>query len=185
MGSTNVYYCRMYDVMGSTIMSYCRMYDEMGSTIMSYCRLYCNVICNNGDALPKTSYIRSTLHHILWQLCLKRWKQLSEFGPFSCNSQITTGETNAHKPATGPSLAPDESSRTLLLPFFTVHFNPLNAELNPIYHLLALLGVHHFLHVSSIRVNIISSVSTFNFKMRKTRKQVPWKALGVCLCLPG
>jgi hypothetical protein len=32
-------------------------------------------------------------------------------------------------------------------------FNPLNAELNPICHLLALLGVHHFLHVSRIRVN--------------------------------
>jgi hypothetical protein len=31
--------------------------------------------------------------------------------------------------------------------------NPLNAELNPISHLLALLGVHHFLHVSRIRVN--------------------------------
>ena len=31
-------------------------------------------------------------------------------------------------------------------------FNPLNAELNPICHLLALLGVHHFLHVSKIRV---------------------------------
>ena len=32
-------------------------------------------------------------------------------------------------------------------------FNPLNAELNPICHLLALLGVHHILHVSRIRVN--------------------------------
>jgi len=31
-------------------------------------------------------------------------------------------------------------------------FNPLNAELNPICYLLALLGVHHFLHVSRIRV---------------------------------
>ena len=30
--------------------------------------------------------------------------------------------------------------------------NPLNPELNPICHLLALLGVHHFLHVSRIRV---------------------------------
>jgi len=28
---------------------------------------------------------------------------------------------------------------------------PLNAELNPICHLLALLGAHHFLHVSRIR----------------------------------
>jgi hypothetical protein len=33
-----------------------------------------------------------------------------------------------------------------------VLINPLNAELNPICHLLALLGVHHFLHVSRIRV---------------------------------
>ena len=31
--------------------------------------------------------------------------------------------------------------------------NPLNAELNPICYLLALLGPHHFLHVSWIRVN--------------------------------
>jgi len=30
--------------------------------------------------------------------------------------------------------------------------NPLNAKLNPIYHLLTLLGVHHILHVSRIRV---------------------------------
>ena len=32
-------------------------------------------------------------------------------------------------------------------------FNPLNAELNPICYLLALLGARHFLHVSRIRVN--------------------------------
>jgi hypothetical protein len=30
---------------------------------------------------------------------------------------------------------------------------PLNAQLNPICHLLALLGAHHILHVSRIRVN--------------------------------
>ena len=29
---------------------------------------------------------------------------------------------------------------------------PLNTELNPICQLLALLGAHHFLHVSSVRV---------------------------------
>ena len=33
-------------------------------------------------------------------------------------------------------------------------FNPLNAELNPICHLLALLGTHHILHLSRIRVNL-------------------------------
>ena len=30
--------------------------------------------------------------------------------------------------------------------------NPLNAELNPICHLMALLGAHHILHVGRIRV---------------------------------
>ena len=32
--------------------------------------------------------------------------------------------------------------------------NPLNAELNPICHLLALFGAYHILHVSRVRVNI-------------------------------
>jgi hypothetical protein len=31
--------------------------------------------------------------------------------------------------------------------------NPLNAELNIICHLVALLGAHHILHVSRVRVN--------------------------------
>jgi hypothetical protein len=31
-------------------------------------------------------------------------------------------------------------------------FNPLNAELNPICQLLALLGAHPILHISRIRV---------------------------------
>jgi hypothetical protein len=34
-----------------------------------------------------------------------------------------------------------------------MNVNPLNAELNPICHLLALLGVHHFLHVSMLGLN--------------------------------
>ena len=37
--------------------------------------------------------------------------------------------------------------------------NPLNAELNPICRLLTLLGAHHILHVSRIRVNIVQYVS--------------------------
>jgi len=33
------------------------------------------------------------------------------------------------------------------------NINPLKTQLNPICHLLALLGAHHILHVSRIRVN--------------------------------
>ena len=36
------------------------------------------------------------------------------------------------------------------------YFNPLNAELNPICHLLGLLGAHHFLHISRIRVKLLT-----------------------------
>ena len=34
--------------------------------------------------------------------------------------------------------------------------NPLNAELIPVCYLLALLGAHHFLHVSRIRVKLLT-----------------------------
>ena len=34
--------------------------------------------------------------------------------------------------------------------------NPLNPKLNPICYLLALLGAHHFLHVSRIRVKLLT-----------------------------
>ena len=37
-----------------------------------------------------------------------------------------------------------------------LRFNPLNAELNPICYLLALLGAHNFLHVSRIRVKSLT-----------------------------
>ena len=42
-----------------------------------------------------------------------------------------------------------------ILRFLTnvVAVNPLNAELNPIRHLLALVGAHHIFHVSRLRVN--------------------------------
>jgi len=36
------------------------------------------------------------------------------------------------------------------------YFNPLKPELNPICYLLALLGAHHFLHFSRIRVKLLT-----------------------------
>jgi len=40
--------------------------------------------------------------------------------------------------------------------------NPSNAELNPICHLLALLGAHHILHVSRIRVKPFTEYSLYD-----------------------
>jgi len=36
--------------------------------------------------------------------------------------------------------------------------NPLNDKLSPVCHLLALLGAHHILHVSGIRVKHIDII---------------------------
>jgi len=46
-----------------------------------------------------------------------------------------------------------------LFPGFFNNFNPLNAELNPICYLLALLA-HHFLYVSRIRVKSLINFYT-------------------------
>ena len=51
--------------------------------------------------------------------------------------------------------------------FLSCQFNPLNAELNPICHLLALLGAHHILHVSRIRVNEDPALETIICKVVK------------------
>jgi len=46
--------------------------------------------------------------------------------------------------------------RETVWPSWKDYINPLNPELNPICYLLALLGAHHFLHVSRIRVKLLT-----------------------------
>jgi hypothetical protein len=56
-------------------------------------------------------------------------------------------ETSAHKiqtPGNHPKEGKQEKSNNV--------FSPLNAKLNPICHLLVLIGAHPILHVSRIRV---------------------------------
>ena len=49
-------------------------------------------------------------------------------------------------------------------------FNPLNTELNPICHLLALLETHHILHVSRVRL-IFSFFVTKMFDTKCTKTE--------------
>jgi len=52
--------------------------------------------------------------------------------------------------------------------------NPLNTELNPICHLLALLGAHHVLHVSRIGVkNIADSFVGVIYEVKKDIARTP------------
>ena len=55
-----------------------------------------------------------------------------------------------------------------------VNINPLNAELNPIRHLLALVGARHIVHVSRIRVKqelLLESVLFFGIIYIKVKKK--------------
>ena len=67
------------------------------------------------------------------------------------NSNDTTRNRNRDSPACSAVPQPNAPPRAPRCCRSEV--NPLNAELNPICHLLALLGAHHILHVSRIRVN--------------------------------
>jgi hypothetical protein len=53
-------------------------------------------------------------------------------------------------------MASRQKTVSLHVNFFALNanadINPLNAELNPICHLLALLGAHHIFHVSRIKI---------------------------------
>jgi hypothetical protein len=57
--------------------------------------------------------------------------------------------------------------------------NPLNAELNPIYHFLALLVAHH-IHVSRIRVN--SAYKMFKIVGRMSNRILS-KEISVDICM--
>ena len=59
-----------------------------------------------------------------------------------------------------------------------MRINPLNAELNPIRHLLALVGARHIVHVSRIRVNCL----TLSFQSPCGLSPV-WMRGGSAVCL--
>jgi len=56
--------------------------------------------------------------------------------------------------------------------FYGCQFNPLNAELNPISYLLALLA-HHFLHVSRIRVKSLTLRLLMSYILTYSMEQSP------------
>jgi hypothetical protein len=65
------------------------------------------------------------------------------------------------------------------------YFNPLNAELNPICHLLALLGVNHIFHVSGLRVKTYfsrSSETKFGLSGKRRKEKLNRNSeLGLCV----
>ena len=50
----------------------------------------------------------------------------------------------------------EDENQSILGCYVLQSINPLKPELNPICYLLALLGAHHYLHVSRIRVKLLT-----------------------------
>ena len=59
-----------------------------------------------------------------------------------------------------------------------LNINPLKAELNPICHLLALLGAHHILHISGLRVKVVVDIASTGLRTANYSEiPVTWEKL--------
>ena len=71
-----------------------------------------------------------------------------------------------------------EVSGAVRLIYRSLGVKGLNAQLNPICHLLGLLGAHHIVYVSRVRVNVA-------FRCNSVHKMCTPSCLNVCECRPG
>ena len=76
-------------------------------------------------------------------------------------SSLVTAVAIFRNPNTIPFCLATDLLPNVLFSWLLVHlpstlFNPLNPKLNPICYLMALLRAHHFLHVSRIRVKLLT-----------------------------
>ena len=113
-------------------------------------------------------------HRILWYLMAPRAQKHSDMNIFftvhlffSVPVMAACSIANIVKSSLGPvgldKMLVDDIGVCIVLglqfksqPTFRMCINPLNAELNPICCLLTLLGAHHILHVSRIRVKSLT-----------------------------
>ena len=125
-----------------------RFRDERSATMASFTRSGCRaadkfLFSPYGAVEHRKAYAYSH-NPIVWP---------SENLPAGCLEQpeLSTAMTGRRTVAQSAVL------QALLTDTFTHSgFNPLNPELNPICYLLALLGAHHFFHVSRIRVKLLT-----------------------------
>ena len=85
-----------------------------------------------------------------WTNSCRRFNDCNDFFMKGCNIFIFKGprRRSHHNLSQRPTTSPTTQHHN------PEDINPLNPKLIPICHLLALLGAHHFLHVSRIRVKL-------------------------------
>ena len=104
------------------------------------------------------------------------------------------GVMSSKKASYNPGLSPFEGQILILVPGQGPEINPLNAELNPICHLLALLGGATIVVVSRLRVNSraclrvlprsrqLAHCLLISQRLSLTVRQVEAAVLSICLC---
>ena len=91
----------------------------------------------------------------MWNVIYWSGKRLQEHCLFEKNTSFSAcRRLNSYFPVHSRYSVQHSTFPLIVSWFIHVMFNPLNSKLNPICHLLTLLGAHHNLHVSRIRVNI-------------------------------
>ena len=83
---------------------------------------------------------------------------------------------HCHKHKITQEIIPDYETQCTKMSQFDV--NPLNAELNPIRHLLTLVGARHIVHVSRIRVNGVWCITFTAVSAVTRRKMTNGKVIG-------
>ena len=143
---------------------------KMGYTKIT-CRIQVELMQRLGCLLLKIYYGIKGCRSLARRTAIANQKWLSKFHTkYSNRYQALSWEWKCSKYWTAPSLKKEKYCWNItcalhchyvacsgnFLPMFRhdllVPFNPLNAQLNPICHLPALLGAHHILPVSRIRV---------------------------------
>jgi len=101
------------------------------------------------DLLNKYIQVQFVFHAVCYILPHHKWRVPAGFTRNVWS--VMTTPVNVWSVMTTPVIESEEKSGEK-----KGWINPLNPELNPICYLLALLGAHHFLHVSRIRVKSLT-----------------------------
>ena len=114
---------------------------------------------------PKRIFICAArkVHHSVRRFCTELWNLKRYYVLISCVEFHTKRTINMEGKSTNlfTPLSTTVAARYSWNSHIRLHVNTLNAELNPICYLLALLS-RHFLHFSRIRVNMKNGLVTDN-----------------------
>jgi hypothetical protein len=115
----------------------------------------------------RPSYIRSFREYSVFSTA-NDFAQLASAASNTRANKIPVSQRGWESKLHGDAQPPDSifisyaTGMTLSLKQNTLYLtsiNPLNAEFNPIFHLLALLVAHHTVHISRIRVNMLYEIN--------------------------